>query len=218
MDKPRRGDLKRWRDAPFAEESDTFPGLTYEAMFFLCYLLIKNGREAPRRSAVAAIPRRLGHADLRSKAHVEDRHPALRWQTPQRPPLEASRDQEPILRSSQARQVGVAGRQVTHFHEREHNLIERHRAYSVRRDFRRRFGSTRPMPRGEAKLLVGIFTPTMLNETENNRPTFNLLDWRPRRLIPHIAQIGRTSMAPTCAPGQRAAQAIAPSRSGASIR
>ena len=34
----------------------------------------------------------------------------------------------------------------------------------------------------------------------------------------HIAQIGRTSMAPRCAPGQRAAQASAASRSGTSIR
>ena len=51
-----------------------------------------------------------------------------------------------------------------------------------------------------------------------------LLDPVLHRLFPpttarcHIAQIGRTSMAPVCAPGQRAAQAIAPSRSGASIR
>ena len=34
----------------------------------------------------------------------------------------------------------------------------------------------------------------------------------------HICQIGRTSIAPYCAPGQRAAQEIAASRSGASIR
>ena len=34
----------------------------------------------------------------------------------------------------------------------------------------------------------------------------------------HIGQIGRTSIAPAAAPGQRAAQAIAPSRSGASIK
>ena len=34
----------------------------------------------------------------------------------------------------------------------------------------------------------------------------------------HIAQIGRTSTAPRAAPGQRAAQLIAASRSGASIR
>ena len=33
-----------------------------------------------------------------------------------------------------------------------------------------------------------------------------------------ISQIGRTSIAPNCAPGQRAAQEIAASRSGASMR
>ncbi len=38
------------------------------------------------------------------------------------------------------------------------------------------------------------------------------------RLAAHISQIGRTSIAPCLAPGQRAAQEIAASRSGASIR
>jgi tetratricopeptide (TPR) repeat protein len=35
------------RGAPFGDEIDAFPGLTYEAIFLYCYLLIKAGREAP---------------------------------------------------------------------------------------------------------------------------------------------------------------------------
>ena len=43
------------RDAPFGAEIDTFPALTYEAIFLYCYLLRRNGREAPP-NLIAALP------------------------------------------------------------------------------------------------------------------------------------------------------------------
>ncbi len=43
------------RYAPFGAEIDAFPGLTYEAMFLYCYLLIKSGHETPP-NLLAAIP------------------------------------------------------------------------------------------------------------------------------------------------------------------
>jgi len=43
------------RDAPFGAEIDAFPGLTCEAMFLYCYLLIKSGHETPP-NLLAAIP------------------------------------------------------------------------------------------------------------------------------------------------------------------
>jgi hypothetical protein len=43
------------RAVPFGTELDTFPGLTYEAIFLYCYLLRKSGREAPA-NLLAALP------------------------------------------------------------------------------------------------------------------------------------------------------------------
>jgi hypothetical protein len=43
------------RNAPFGAEIDTFPALTYEAIFLYCYLLKRSGREPPPK-LVAALP------------------------------------------------------------------------------------------------------------------------------------------------------------------
>ncbi len=47
--------LLRLGTTPFGAEIDAFPGLTYEAMFLYCYLLIKSGHETPP-NLLAAIP------------------------------------------------------------------------------------------------------------------------------------------------------------------
>jgi hypothetical protein len=47
--------IETLRGAPFGEEIDTFPALTYEAIFLYCYLLRRSGREPPP-SLVAALP------------------------------------------------------------------------------------------------------------------------------------------------------------------
>ncbi|HEY5206663.1 MAG TPA: hypothetical protein VIJ63_19000 [Roseiarcus sp.] len=39
--------IETLHDAPFGAEIDTFPGITYEAIFLYCYLLKKSGHEAP---------------------------------------------------------------------------------------------------------------------------------------------------------------------------
>ena len=38
--------IETLREAPFGAEIETFPGLTYEAIFLYCYLLRRSGREA----------------------------------------------------------------------------------------------------------------------------------------------------------------------------
>jgi hypothetical protein len=43
------------RNAPFGVEIDTFPALTYEAIFLYCYLLKRSGGE-PQPNLVAALP------------------------------------------------------------------------------------------------------------------------------------------------------------------
>jgi hypothetical protein len=43
------------RSAPFGEEIDTFPGMTYEAIFLYCWLLKRSGREPPP-NLLAALP------------------------------------------------------------------------------------------------------------------------------------------------------------------
>jgi hypothetical protein len=47
--------IETLRNAPFGEEIDTFPGITYEAIFLYCYLLKKSGREPPP-NLIAALP------------------------------------------------------------------------------------------------------------------------------------------------------------------
>ncbi len=47
--------IETLRGAPFGEEIDTFPALTYEAIFLYCYLLKRSGREPPP-NLVAALP------------------------------------------------------------------------------------------------------------------------------------------------------------------
>jgi hypothetical protein len=47
--------IETLRNAPFGEEIDAFPALTYEAIFLYCYLLKRSGREPPP-NLVAALP------------------------------------------------------------------------------------------------------------------------------------------------------------------
>lgn len=47
--------LDTLRGAPFGEEIDTFPGMTYEAIFLYCWLLKGNGRQPPP-NLIAALP------------------------------------------------------------------------------------------------------------------------------------------------------------------
>jgi hypothetical protein len=47
--------IETLRNAPFGAEIDTFPALTYEAIFLYCYLLGRSGREPPP-NLVAALP------------------------------------------------------------------------------------------------------------------------------------------------------------------
>lgn len=47
--------IETLRNAPFGAEIDTFPALTYEAIFLYCYLLKRSGREPPA-NLVAAPP------------------------------------------------------------------------------------------------------------------------------------------------------------------
>jgi hypothetical protein len=65
--------IETLRNAPFGAEIDTFPALTYEAIFLYCYLLKRSGREPPP-NLVAALPedfvtrtwdgKKVGMADL----------------------------------------------------------------------------------------------------------------------------------------------------------
>jgi hypothetical protein len=70
--------IETLRNAPFGAEIDTFPALTYEAIFLYCYLLKRSGRE-PRPNLVAALPddfvtrtwegKKVGKADLLRSAN-----------------------------------------------------------------------------------------------------------------------------------------------------
>lgn len=69
--------IETLRNAPFGAEIDSFPGITYEAIFLYCYLLKKSGREPPP-NLIAALPddfgtrfyegKRLTRADILPRA------------------------------------------------------------------------------------------------------------------------------------------------------
>lgn len=75
--------IETLRNAPFGAEIDTFPALTYEAIFLYCYLLKRSGREPPS-NLVAALPegfitrtwdgKKVGIADLSPPASGATNH------------------------------------------------------------------------------------------------------------------------------------------------
>ena len=66
--------IETLREAPFGSEIDTFPAMTYEAIFLYCYLLKQAGRETPS-NLVEALPDDFGTRYYGGRLTKADLHP-----------------------------------------------------------------------------------------------------------------------------------------------